>query len=146
MEESIFVPFIFFTFLAAVIIVPIALTHRGRIAKLDLIRHAIDKGQPIDPAALEALYASDRNPARADQARRSLGSGVILTMLALGLGIVGVLSGDFDPGEGSLGAAVGAAVIVGFLGVGFLILAAFDYGAKRAERASAQGGDAPAAP
>lgn len=135
MSEEILVPLIFFVFLGAVIIAPIYLAHKGRIARMDLMRQALDKGQTLDPKLLEQLYESERAKPRQDQPRRTLGSGVVLTFLAIGLAAAGWMTDGFSPDNGLFVAAV----IVGCLGLAFIILAIVDYSAKSKEKQRDQG-------
>ena len=50
-----FVPFVFFGFLAAVILVPIWLRERTKQSAHHLISQALEKGQPLDPAIMRDL-------------------------------------------------------------------------------------------
>ena len=135
MADDILVPLIFFVFLGSVIIIPIYLAHKGRIARMDLMRQALDKGQTLDPKLLEQLYETERAKPRQDQPRRTLGSGVVLTFLAIGLGAAGWMTEGFSADNGLFVAAV----IVGCLGLAFIILAIVDYAAKAQERRQGQG-------
>jgi hypothetical protein len=136
MGVEILVPLTFFLFLGAVIIVPMYLAHKGRMAKMDLLRQAIDKGQPIDAKVLEQLYEVGQSRSPRDQARKTLGSGVILTALSVGLGIAAYYSGDFAGGD--LDGMGIAAAIVGCLGIAFIFLALFDYATKKKDEPPAQ--------
>jgi uncharacterized membrane protein YcjF (UPF0283 family) len=135
MSGEILIPMIIFLFLGSVVIVPIYLAHKGRIARMDLMRQALDKGQTLDPKILEQLYETERPKSRQDQPRRTLGSGVVLTFLAIGLGLAGWMTDGFSPDNGMFVAAV----IVGCLGLAFIILAIVDYSAKSKEKPLDQG-------
>jgi len=130
MLSEILVPLAFFAFLGSVVIIPIYLAHKGRIARMDLMRQALDKGQTLDPKLLEQLYETERAKPRQDQPRRTLGSGVVLTFLAIGLAAAGWMMDGFSPDNGM----IVAAVIVGCLGLAFIVLAIVDYAAKKEER------------
>jgi hypothetical protein len=130
MSEGILVPLIFFTFLGVVIVGPMYLAHRGRLAKIELMKQALERGQNLDPKILEQLYEVDQQRKRPDQPRRSLGAGVVLTFLALGLGGAGFLSDGFDPSGMSDSGFYIAALIVGCIGLAYLVLAMVDYAAK----------------
>jgi len=115
--EGLLVPLGFFAFLGAVIIVPMWLRHRSREAGYKLIHEAMARGQQLDPKMIEQIVEvkQDRGP----RWRRSLGAGVVLTALALGLTGLGFADG-YDDGP------IKAAVILGALGGGFIVLAVID--------------------
>src|SRR5262245_65620072 len=85
MEADIFVPFTFFAFLAAIILVPILAKERTKRSAHDLISQAMARGQTLEPALIAKL--SENMITEGDRARTSLGNGVIL--LALAAGFVG---------------------------------------------------------
>src|SRR5690242_7014300 len=82
MDSDAFVPFLFFGFLAAIILVPIYLRERTRQSAHHLIAQALEKGQPIDPSLMRSLTEGQKKPQ--DKARASLGSGIVLLGLAGG--------------------------------------------------------------
>ncbi len=123
MEAEIFVPFVFFAFLGAVILVPVLAKERTKRSAHDLISQAMARGQTLDPALINQL-SSDMLQ-EGDRARRSLGKGIILVTLALGLAGATYFSGDFDHDM------LVPATIIGALGTAFLLLAAVDYASKR---------------
>ncbi|HXV00739.1 MAG TPA: hypothetical protein VG166_09585, partial [Caulobacteraceae bacterium] len=77
------VPFFFFSFLAAVILVPIWLRHRDRAQMQETLRVALEKGHTL-PAdlvtALQASISAKTMPTREGDLRR----GVVLIAVALG--------------------------------------------------------------
>lgn len=131
MEADIFVPFVFFTFLAAVIIVPIIAKERTKRSAHDLISQAMARGQQLEPSLIAKL--SDTMIAEGNRARASLGKGVIL--LALGAGITGaaLASDGFDHGVHS--GTFAPLIILGSVGLAFVALAMFDYASKKREAA-----------
>jgi len=131
MGESVLVPLIFFSFLGAVIIGPMYLAHKGRLAKIELMKQALERGQNLDPKLLEQLYEVEASKKRPDQPRRSLGAGVVLTFLAVGLGGAGFLSNGYDPSGMSDNGLYTAALIVGCIGLAYLVLAVVDYSTKK---------------
>jgi Domain of unknown function (DUF6249) len=131
MGPDVLVPFIFFCFLAAVILGPLYLAHKGRLAKIELMKQALERGQNLDPKLLEQLYEVETVKKRPDQPRRSLGAGVVLTFLAVGLGGAGFLSEGFDPSGMSDSGLYVAALIVGCIGMAYMVLAAVDYASKK---------------
>lgn len=123
MEAEIFVPFVFFAFLAAIIIVPIMSKERTKRSAHELVSQALARGQTLEPDLIEKL--STDLQVEGDRARRSLGKGIILTMLAVGLMGAAYFGDGWDEG------AMVPATIVGALGVAFLLLALVDYISKK---------------
>jgi hypothetical protein len=129
MEADIFVPFVFFSFLAAIIIAPIMAKERTKRSAHDLISQAVARGQQLEPALIAKL--SDNMLQEGNRARASLGKGVIL--LALGGGVTGaaIASDGFHHGVDS--GTFAPLIILGSVGVAFLALAIFDYATKKRE-------------
>jgi hypothetical protein len=119
MEAEIFVPFAFFAFLGAVIIVPILSKERTKRSAHELVSQAMARGQALEPELIEKLSTDMLQ--EGDRARKSLGKGIILVMLAIGLVGASYFGGGWDEG------AMVPAVIVGALGAAFLLLALVDY-------------------
>lgn len=123
MDEGVFVVFVFFGFLAAIILVPIFLRERTRQSAHHLIAQALEKGQTLDPALMRTLTEGQKKPQ--DKARSSLGIGIVLSALAGGFVAAALLAGIeplFIP-----------ASILGALGVAFILLAIVDYATKKKE-------------
>jgi sterol desaturase/sphingolipid hydroxylase (fatty acid hydroxylase superfamily) len=127
MEAEVFVPFIFFAFLAAVILIPIWLKERTRQSAHQLLAQALEKGQTLDPALLRQL--TEGKAQAQDRPRRTLGSGVVLLALALGFLAASFLNGDMTGGG-----MMTAAVILGALGAAFILLALVDYSTKKKDQ------------
>jgi hypothetical protein len=129
MDTEIFVPFIFFVFLAAIILVPTLAKERTKRSAHELISQAMARGQQLEPALVSQLTQNMLD--EGNRARKSLGSGVILLALAAGFVAAGyVASGlDADAMQGFLIPAV----FVGTVGLAFLLLAVVDYLTKRRE-------------
>ena len=106
--------------IAAIAVTSINANARGRREMHDTLRKAIESGQTLDPETIAMLHKPTKTW------EQDLRSGVILTALALGLGIAGILNATigFDGGEGgeSMGFFI-AAIIVGAIGVGQLTAA-----------------------
>lgn len=130
MEAEVLVPFTFFGFLAAVILVPIWLKERTKQSAHKLISQAIEKGQPLDPTVMRQLTEGMRQTQ--DRARRSLGSGVVLLALAGGFVIAGYFVGGYAD-EAFNGMMVPAAIL-GALGLAFVLLALVDYASKKKDQ------------
>ncbi len=129
MDAEVFVPFVFFGFLAAVILVPIWLKERTKQSAHSLIAQALEKGQTLDPAVMAQLTEGVRQ--NVDRPRRTLGSGVVL--LALSGGFIGasLMSNGFDPSGFAGDGMMTAAIILGSLGTAFILLAIVDYASKK---------------
>jgi uncharacterized protein DUF6249 len=124
MEADIFVPFVFFGFLTAVIVIPIMARESTKRSAHQLVSQAIARGQPLDGELIERLSQEGFNDA--NRARKSLGNGVILLALAIGLFVAGRVSG-WDGGDGW----AAPSIIMGSVGLAFLLLATFDYIMKK---------------
>lgn len=129
MGPDILVPLVFFTFLGAVIIVPILAKERTKRSAHDLISQSLARGQQLDPTLVAQL--SQNMLDEGNRARSSLGKGVILLALAGGITGAAYASNGFDHG---LHSGIWApAIILGSVGIAFLVLAIFDYATKKRE-------------
>jgi len=121
-----FVPFVFFAFLAAVILIPIWLRERTKQSAHRLISQALDKGQPLDPEIMRELTQGvGKSRPQPSQPRRTLGSAVVLLALAGAFGGIALIHHDAESWT------VVPALIVGAVGLAFLLLAIIDYTAKK---------------
>lgn len=124
MGPEIFVPFVFFTFLAAVIIVPIMAKEQTKRSAHNLISQAMARGQNLEPALIQELTHSMLD--EGNRARKSLGRGVVLLALAGGiLGAAFAADGRLFDGE-----ALAPVIILASVGAAFLILALIDYAGR----------------
>ena len=131
MHPEVFVPFVFFTFLAAVILVPILAKERTRRSAHDLISQAMARGQTLDPSLIAKL--SEDMLQEGNRARKSLGNGVVLLALAGGFLAAGFVIDGYDhDGDVIRGMAV-PAVLLGTVGLAFLLLAIVDYATRKRE-------------
>lgn len=130
MEADVFVPFVFFAFLGAIILVPVLAKERTKRSAHDLIAQAMSRGQPLEPSLVSQLTQNMLE--EGNRARQSLGSGVILLALAGGFVAAGFVIEGFDHSDGDVirGFAV-PAVILGTVGVAFLFLAIIDYASRK---------------
>ena len=117
----------FWTFVAAVILVPTYLRHQDRQRMHETLRIAYEKGQPVPPELIEALQKNI--PVRApDSPDRDLRRAVILIAIglgfaALGYGIwYGLMSVDDQAAYISGGSTAGIGAIPGLIGLGYLVL------------------------
>lgn len=127
MEAEIFVPFVFFAFLAAVILVPVLAKERTKRSAHDLISQAMARGQQLDPALVSQLTQNMLE--EGNRARKSLGNGVILLALAAGFVGAGYVANGFDS-DAWHGFSI-PAVIMGAVGAAFILLAIVDYATKK---------------
>lgn len=125
MEEAVLIPLVFFGFLAAVILVPIMMKERTKRSAHDLISQALARGQQLDPTLVSQITQTMIDDG--NRARKSLGRGVIMFALAAGFLGAGYVSGGWDNARDM---AV-PAVILGSLGLAFILLALLDYSTKR---------------
>jgi hypothetical protein len=133
MDGGLFVVFVFFGFLAAVILVPIWLRERTKQSAHALISQALEKGQSLDPALMRQLTEGSARPQQ-DRARRTLGSAVVLLALAGGFVGAGFAVEMISGAEEALGGMLIPAAILGALGTAFLLLAIIDYASKKKEQ------------
>lgn len=88
---AILVPLAFWTFLAAVILVPIYLRSSERRSFYQAVRSAYERGAPVAPDLLNAMKAAAPSGSDIPSAERDFRWGVML--LAAGLGLVGLGAG-----------------------------------------------------
>lgn len=131
MDADFLIPFVFFGFLAAIILVPIYLRERTRQSAHHLIAQALEKGQQLDPVLMRTLTEGQKKPQ--DKARSSLGSGIVLLALAGGFAAAGYFVGDLSGAQEAFQGMMIPAVILGSLGIAFILLAIVDYSIKKKE-------------
>lgn len=129
MGADVFVPFVFFGFLAAIILVPIYLKERTKQSAHTLISQALEKGQTLDPSLMRQLTDGARQ--QTDRPRKTLGNGIVLLALSGGFVAASFFSGGFDPNGYAGNGMLTAATILGALGVAFTLLAIVDYATKK---------------
>ena len=129
MDAEIFVPFVFFGFLAAIILVPTLVKERTKRSAHELVSNALARGQNLDPALVQQLTQNMLD--EGNRARKSLGNAVILLALAGGFIAAGYVMDGFDPGGDARHGMWIPAVILGSVGIAFLLLSIVDYATKR---------------
>jgi len=127
MGAEIFVPFIFFAFLTSIIIVPVLAKERTKRSAHDLISQALARGQQLDPTLVSQL--SQNMLEEGNRARQSLGRGVLLLALAGGITGAAYATDGFE--HGMHGGMFAPAIILGSVGIAFIVLAIFDYISKK---------------
>ena len=87
------------------------------------------RGQQLEPALVQQLTQTMLDAG--NRARKSLGNAVILLALAGGFIAAGYVMDGFDPGGDARHGMWIPAVILGSVGVAFLLLSIIDYASKR---------------
>ncbi len=129
MDEGIFFFLTFFGFLAAIILVPTLARERTKRSAHDLVSQAMSRGQQLDPNLVQQLTQNLLE--EGNRARKTLGSAVVLLALAGGFVAAGYVINGVDPGGDGQHAMWIPAVILGSVGVAFLLLSIIDYATKR---------------
>ena len=112
----------FFSFLAAVILVPIYLRSRDRTHMFDTLRQAYEHGQPVPPELIQALQNPVRPVVGPD---RDFRRGLTLSIVGMGLCGLGaaLYYGLWDASP--IGAAITGASVAGVGGIPMLLGFAF---------------------
>jgi hypothetical protein len=118
---------VFWSFVAAVVLVPIYLRYQEKGRMHETLRLAYEKGQPVPPELIEALQSnvSTKMPASPE---RDLRSGLVLVAVgigfcALGYGLwYGLMSTSETAAYISGGVIAGFGAIPGLIGIAYLIL------------------------
>jgi hypothetical protein len=132
MGADVFIPFVFFGFLAAIILVPIWLRERTKQSAHQLISQALEKGQQLDPTLMRQLTEGQKQ--QQDRPRRTLGSGVVLLALAGGFVAASMVMDGLDPSGYAQNGMMVPAAILGALGIAFILLAIIDYSTKQKDQ------------
>ncbi len=118
---------VFWTFVAAVVLVPVYLKYQDRQRMHETLRIAFAKGQPVPPELITALQ-SNIAPRQPSTPESDLRRAVVL--IAVGLGLVGLgyglwyglMSVSETAAYISGGSVAGAGAIPGLIGVAHLVL------------------------
>jgi len=129
MEAEIFVPFVFFGFLAAIILVPVLAKERTKRSAHELVSQALARGQSLDPVLVQQL--TENMLEEGNRARKSLGNAVVLLALAGGFVAAGYVMNGLDRDGDAMYAMMIPAVILASVGAAFLLLSIIDYATKR---------------
>ena len=111
-------------------LVPRYLRSRDRQKTIELMRIALEKGQPLPPELVTALSAPEPQPRRGGGGGQSPDLRRAIVLIAVGLGIAGLGAGmgwgiGFSSPEGGAvvgGIIAGVGAIPGFIGLAFLVL------------------------
>ena len=118
---------VFWTFVAAIILVPIYLRHKDRERMHETLRVAFEKGQPIPPEIITALQ-SNIAPKVPATPERDLRRGIILISIGLGFCLLGyglwygLMSVNEIAAYTSGGSTAGLGAIPGLIGLAYLLL------------------------
>jgi hypothetical protein len=125
MDEGIFFFLVFFGFLGAIILVPQMAKERTKRSAHDLVSQALARGQTLDS---DLVHQLTRNMLEeGNRARKSLGNAVVLLALAGGFVAAGFVMNGLDQDGDAMHAMWIPAVILGSVGVAFLLLSVVDY-------------------
>ena len=119
------VPFGFMAMIAAIVIMPRFFRSQERQKMAELMRVAIERGQPLPPEVIEAMSNSVRSadgqpvPVR-PLPSRDLRTGLIWLGVAVGLAGLGFAASFEDPD--AMYWLLGCAALPAFIGVAFIIL------------------------
>jgi hypothetical protein len=114
----------FWLFIAAAAVGGIWDGVRKREAEHETLRRIIESGKTPDQRLMDKLLGTDKAPERDLKV-----AGVIVTFVAPGLAIMGWIIGRQEPD--AFMPIVGAAALVGFVGIGLLVGAAYMARARR---------------
>ena len=122
----ILIVFIVFASIVAIILGPSYFKSREKQAMQDIVRAAIDKGEPMPPEMIDALTKEAK--ARIPSATRDLRVGVILLAVSIGIALFGYAFSFVDGFEEAKAVApiMGMGAIPGAIGVAFIILSFFN--------------------
>jgi len=130
MDAEIFVPFVFFSFLTAIIVLPAMAKEKTKRSAHSLISQAIARGQDLDPGTISRMTDEMLDTYGGGRARRTLGNAIVLLALAGGFVGAGFVLTNLDHDGDVLYAMSVPAVILGAVGAAFLLLSIVDFVAK----------------
>jgi hypothetical protein len=125
---------IFWLFVLALVlglaVLPRYFRSRDRQKTIELMRIALEKGQPLPPELITSLTTPDPEPRRLSNAGASGDLRRAVVLIAVGLGLAGLGAGlgygiGFASPEGGAvvgGIVAGVGAIPGFIGLAFLVL------------------------
>ncbi len=119
----------FWGFVAAVVVAGIWYGLRERQAQYETLSRIIDSGQPIDEAVVERILGDGKDTEVGLKI-----AGLIVIFVAPGLAVLAWFVAQLS--EAWLMPLLGAAALVGFIGIGLLVAARYVAGTNRKEDAS----------
>jgi hypothetical protein len=94
---EILIPIAFFAMITAIVVGPRYFRSQERQKLQETLRTAIEKGQPIPPEVVAAMAGNDEPLSSPASPQRDLRRGVVWLAIALGLAIMGLISGMDEP-------------------------------------------------
>ncbi|MFL5295902.1 MAG: DUF6249 domain-containing protein [Phenylobacterium sp.] len=114
------VPFGFMAMIAAIVIMPRYFRSQERQKMAELMRAAIERGQPMPPEVVDAMSSNVRAPGLPPSPSRDLRTGLIWLGVAVGLASMGLAISFEDPD--ALFPFLGFSAFPGFIGVAFIVM------------------------
>ncbi len=111
----------FWGFIAAVVVAGIWYDLRRKEARHETVRRLIESGQKLDDATLDKLMSAGSSGESENLARDLKVSGLIVIFVAPGLAVMAWFLGQLN--ENAFLPVLGAAFLVGFVGIGLLVAA-----------------------
>jgi hypothetical protein len=117
---EILIPIALFAMIAAIVVMPRYFKSLERQKTAELMRAAIERGQPLPPEIVDAMSSNVRTPGLPPSPQRDLRTGVIWLAVALAFVALAIVSGFEEP-EHTYG-LLGVAAFPGFIGLAFIVL------------------------
>ena len=114
------VPFGAMAMVVALVVIPRYFRSVERQKMADLMKAAIERGQPLPPEVIDAMSSNVRAPSLAPSASRDLRTGLVWMGVAVGLAALGFAVSFEDPD--ALYPLLGCAAFPGFIGLAFIIM------------------------
>lgn len=114
------VPFGIMAMVVALVVIPRYFRSIERQKMADLMRVAIERGQPLPPEVIDAMSTNVRAPGLPPSASRDLRTGLVWMGVAVGLAALGFAVSFEDPD--ALFPLIGCAAFPGFIGLAFIIM------------------------
>src|SRR5437868_13653221 len=94
---AVLIPFGFMAMIAAIVIMPRYFRSQERQKMADLMRAAIERGQPMPPEVVDAMSSNVRAPGLPPSPSRDLRTGLIWLGVAVGFASLGLAVSFEDP-------------------------------------------------
>jgi len=120
---AVLIPFGFMAMIAAIVIMPRYFRSQERQKMAELMRAAIERGQPLPQEVIDAMSSNVRSEGGgpiAPSPSRDLRTGLVWMGVAVGLASLGLAVSFEDPD--ALFPLLGCAAFPGFIGVAFIVM------------------------
>jgi len=120
---AVLIPFGFMAMIAAIVIMPRYFRSQERQKMAELMRAAIERGQPLPQEVIDAMSSNVRSEGGgpiAPSPSRDLRTGLVWIGVAVGLASLGLAVSFEDPD--ALFPLLGCAAFPGFIGVAFIVM------------------------